>query len=119
MHSHSEQERERAVSRHLRIGPFFKAFLISTLIELAVLFLTAGALGSSMMRHSAAAPRPAGEDLLAGIGLFFHLPSFLIVTPFGLFLFAPLVQIALMTCVLGLIFRRRSNRQKPPLPFLT
>src|SRR5215213_11047973 len=112
MHSHSEQERERTVSRHLRIGPFFKALLISTLIEFAVLLLTAGALVSSMMRHSGAAPRPAGEDLLASLCLFFHLPSLLIVAPFELFLLAPLVQIALMTCILGFIFRARRNRQQ-------
>jgi hypothetical protein len=119
MHSHSHRERERAVSRHLRIGPFFKAFLISFIIEFAVLMITGGALGSSMMRHSAAAPRPAGEDLLASLCIIFHFPSLLIVMPFEMFLLAPLVQIALMTCILGLIFRARRNRQNGALPFLT
>jgi predicted membrane-bound mannosyltransferase len=115
----SETGHERAFSRHLRIGPFFKALLISILIEFAVLVLTGASVASSMMRHSAAAPRPFWEDILANIGILFHFPSILIVTPLGLFIFAPLVQIALMTCILGLIFRAHENRRKPPLPFLT
>ena len=119
MFSQRETTRERNVSRHLRIGPYFKALLISFLIEFVVLVVTGGAIASSMMRHSAAAPRPAGEDLLAGIFLIFHFPSLLIATPFQLFIFAPLIQIALMTCILGFIFRARANRRKPSLPFLT
>lgn len=115
----SETERERKFSRRLRIGHFFKALLISFLIEFAVLMITGGAIASSMMRHSALAPRPAGEDLLANLGIIFHFPSILIVLPFDLFIFAPLIQIALMTCILSLIFRARANRRKPSLPFLT
>ncbi|HEY0380149.1 MAG TPA: hypothetical protein VGC87_24760 [Pyrinomonadaceae bacterium] len=99
----------RTLSRRFRVGPFFKALLISIAVEVVVLLLTLNALASSMMRHSAAAPRPPWEDLLANIGLGFHLVSILIVTPFGLIFAAPLVQLALMTCVLGLFFRARER----------
>lgn len=109
MHPHAESKRIRALSRHLRIGPVFKAFLVSLAVEVAVLMLTLNALASSFMRHSAAAPRPAGEDLLASIGFIFHFPSILITTPLGLFAFAPLVQIALMTFVLKLVFQARER----------
>jgi hypothetical protein len=111
MYPHSETGHERAISRHLQMGPFFKALLISILIEFLVLVVTGKALASSMMRHSAAAPRPLLEDLLAQIGFVFHLPSILIAMPFGLFIFAPLVQIILMTFILGLILRARRNWQ--------
>lgn len=119
MSSHSQTEGERALSRHLQTGPFFKALLISILVEFAVLFLTGASVLSSMMHHGGAAPRSIWEDLMANIGIFFHLPSILIVMPFGLFILAPLVQIGLMTCALGLILRARRNRRRPPLPFLT
>lgn len=119
MSSHSKTEGERALSRHLRIGPFFKALLISILVEFAVLFLTGGSVMSSMMRHSAAAPRPVWEDALATLGIFFHFPAILLVMPFGLFILAPLVQIGLMTCALGLILRAQGRRRNPSLPFLT
>jgi hypothetical protein len=119
MEAHSKRARASTFSRLTSTGPFFKALLISFIIELAVLLITGRALGSSMMRHSAAAPRPAGEDLLATLGIIFHFPSLLILTPFELFIFAPLLQIALMTCLLGFVFRARRNRQKPPLSFLT
>jgi hypothetical protein len=118
MYSHSEPKQEGALARHMRMGPFFKAFLISILIELAVLFLTLGSLGSSMMRHSARAPHSVAEDLLSGFAIVFHFPSLLIVSPLGLFLFAPVVQIALMTCVIGLFLRARQNSLKPSRPFL-
>ncbi|HUQ32520.1 MAG TPA: hypothetical protein VM095_10400 [Pyrinomonadaceae bacterium] len=118
MYSHSETEKESALTRHTRMGTFFKAFLISILIELAVLFLTLGSLGNSMMRHSASAPHSAAEDFLSGFAMVFHLPSLLIVSPFGLFLFAPVVQIALMTWAIGLFLRARENSSKPPRPFL-
>jgi hypothetical protein len=109
MHPRDESKRLRRLSRCFRVGPFFKALLISVAIEVVVLFLTLNALASSMMRHSAAAPRPASEDMLAQICLVFHLPSILIVAPFELFFAAPLVQIALMTCALGLVFRARER----------
>ena len=107
MHPQSGTSREQGVSRQLRVGPFFKALLISLLIEFAVLVITGQAVASSMMRHSAAAPRPPMEDFLAHIGIIFHFPSILIVLPFGLFIFAPLVQIVLMTCTLRLSLRAR------------
>jgi hypothetical protein len=118
MYSHSETEKESALARHTRMGPFFKAFLISILIELAVLFLTLGSLGNSMMRHSARAPHSIAEDMLSGFAIVFHFPSLLIVSPLGLFLFAPVVQIALMTGVIGLFLRAGQNRRKPSRPFL-
>ncbi|MDT4897326.1 MAG: hypothetical protein QOH25_2403 [Acidobacteriota bacterium] len=117
MYSPKEIERARKFSRRLRIGPFFKALLISIAIEFVVLVITAGAIGDSMMRHSAMAPRPAGEDLLAGIFIIFHFPSILIATPFELFIFAPLIQIVLMTCVIGFIIRSRQLRPKPRATF--
>jgi hypothetical protein len=100
------------------MGPFFKALLISILIELAVLFLTMGALGNSMMRHSARAPHSVAEDMSSRFVIFFHFPALLIVSPFELFLFAPVVQIALMTGVIGLILRARQNRRRTSRPFL-
>jgi hypothetical protein len=109
MRPHDESKRLRSLSRRFRVGPFFKALLISIAVEVVVLLLTLNALASSMMRHSARAPRPASEDLLANIALVFHLPSILIVAPFELYLFAPLVQVALMTCVLGHFFRARER----------
>jgi phosphatidylglycerophosphate synthase len=98
----------------MRVRPFFRALLISILIEVAVLVVTGGALASSMMRHSALAPRTPGEDFLAGFAIVFHFPSLLITAPLGLFLFAPLVQVALMTCVIGLFIRARRNAGGPP-----
>jgi hypothetical protein len=118
MYSHSDTEQGTALARHMRMGHFFKAFLISILIELAVLFLTLGSLGNSMMRHSARAPHSVAEDMLSGFAIVFHFPSLLIVSPFGLFLFAPVVQIALMTWIIGLILRARLNRRRPSQPFL-
>ena len=109
MRPHAEAKRLRSLSCRFRVGPFFKALLISIAVEVVVLLLTLNALASSMMRHSAAAPRPASEDMLAQICLVFHLPSILIVAPFELFMLAPLVQVALMTCILGLIFRARER----------
>lgn len=102
-----ETSRERKLSCRSRIGPFFKALLISIAVEFAVLLVTGWAFVNSMMRHSAAAPRPAGEDLLANLFTIFHFPSLLITTPFDLFIFVPLIQIALMTCLLGFIIRAR------------
>jgi hypothetical protein len=107
MSSQRETSRERKFSRRLRIGPFFKALLISIAIEFVVLLVTGWAFVNSMMRHSAAAPRPAGEDLLVNLFTIFHFPSLLITTPFDLFIFVPLIQIALMTCLLGFIIRAR------------
>lgn len=109
MQPHDELQRIRAASSRFRVGPFFKALLVSMAVEFAVLVLTLNAVGSSFMRHSAAAPRPMYEDLLAGIGLAFHFPSILIVLPFGLIFAAPLVQVALMTYLLRLIFRARER----------
>ncbi|HWT02419.1 MAG TPA: hypothetical protein VN256_19360 [Pyrinomonadaceae bacterium] len=78
-------------------------------VEVTVVLLTLNALASSMMRHSAAAPRPLGEDQLATLALIFHFPSIAILAPFQLFVLAPLVQVALMTVVLRLIFRARES----------
>jgi hypothetical protein len=55
----------------------------------------------SFFSHSAADPNSASNNPLANIGIFFHLPSFIITAPFGLIFLAPLVQILLMS---GLIF---------------
>jgi hypothetical protein len=109
MHHHAELKRVRPLSRRLRVGPIFRALIISVAVEVAALLLTLDALASSMMRHSGAAPRPAWEDLLAHIGLFFHLPSILITQALGLLPLAPLVQIAMMTYLLGLVFRARER----------
>jgi hypothetical protein len=119
MFSQAETEREHSRSRHLRIGPFFKALLISVLVEFVVLVITGGAMASSMMRHSGVGPKPKWEDLLAGIFFIFHFIAFLIATPLGLFFFTPLIQIALMTCGLGLIFRARAKSLNPPSRFLS
>ena len=73
-------------------------------------------MASSMMRHSAAAPRTLLEDPLAHVGIIFHFPSILLVIPFGLFIFAPLVQIALMTFILGLILRARRSQAETTAP---
>lgn len=109
MHSHAESKRVRTLSRHLRVRPVLRALLISVAVEVAVLLLTLNALASSFMRHGGAAPRPAWEDLLSNIGLFFHLPSILITQALGLLPLAPLVQIALMTYLLSLVFRVRER----------
>jgi hypothetical protein len=115
MYSHDETTRERSPSRHLRIGPFFKALLISILIESVVMLVTGGAMTNSMMRHSAAAPKLPMEDFLAGFAMIFHLPALLIATPLGLFIFAPLIQVGLMTVLIGLFLRARENgRRLPP-----
>jgi hypothetical protein len=110
MPSHGLTQRARPPFLRLNIGPFFKALLISILIELVVLLITGGAMFGSMMRHSGGAPRPALEDFLAVIGMLFHLISVLIAIQFGLFIFTPFIQIALMTCLLFLIFRARAAR---------
>lgn len=109
MQSHAESKRVPAVSRRFRVGPFFKALLVSLAIEVAILLLTLDALGSSFMRHSAAAPAPLWEDLAATLCLIYHFPSIMILAPFQLFFLAPLIQIALVTYVLGLILQARES----------
>jgi hypothetical protein len=102
-------ERKRPRLLGFSIRPFVKALLISILIEFVVLVITGGSMAASMMRHSAAAPRPAWEDFLAGLFFLFHFISFLIAAPLGLFIFAPLIQVGLMTCALGFFFRWRQG----------
>ena len=109
MDPQAESKRLRRLSRRFQVAPFFKALLISVAVEVAVLLVTLEALASSFMRHSARAPRPAWEDTLANFCMAFHLPSILILIPFGLYHLAPLVQIALMTYVLRLVFRARER----------
>ena len=109
MQPHAEPKSRRILTRRFRVAPFVKALLISVAVEVAVLLLTLNALASSMMRHSAAAPRPLGEDQLATLALIFHFPSIAILAPFQLFFLAPLVQIALMTFILNLVFRARES----------
>jgi hypothetical protein len=109
MHPHAEPRSRRILTRRFRVGPTFKALLISVAVEAVVLLLTLNALASSMMRHSASAPRPLGEDQLATLALIFHFPSIAILAPFQLFFLAPLVQVALMTFILKLVFRARES----------
>jgi hypothetical protein len=107
MPSQGLRQRERPAFLWLSIGPFFKALLLSILIEVVVLLITGRAMFASIMRHSAAAPRPVLEDFLAGVGFLFHFISVLIAIPLGLFIFIPFIQLALMTCLMYLFFRAR------------
>jgi len=93
---------------------FWKALLWATIIELVVLALTVLPMLRSFMSHSSADSNSFSNNLLARAGIYFHFPSFLIVTPFGGFLFAPLIQILLMAAILYFAFvwklKRKSSR---------
>lgn len=114
-YSGSRTNREQAISKHARIRPVFKALLYSFIIELVVFVLTAGPMVGSLMRHSSAGPRNSLSDLLATFGFFFHFPSLVITFYLELIILAPLVQIALMTGILTLIFRWRRPKHKDQL----
>ena len=104
--------RESADSKSTHIRPFFKALVYSFIIEFLVLTITGAATVRSFFSHSAADPNSASSNILAQIGIFFHLPSFAITAPLGLLFLAPLVQIALMTAILTFLFRlRRQNSE--------
>lgn len=94
-------------------NPVFKALLWATIIEVVALIITVLPVLRSFMSHAAADPNSASNNMLAQLGIYFHYPSFLILTlaPFDAFLFAPLIQVLLMTAVLYLILRLR-NRGK-------
>jgi hypothetical protein len=87
--------------------PFFKALLLATVIEVIVLLLTAMPVLRSFMAHSATDPNSASNNLFAQLGIYFHFPSFFILAPFGGILFAPLLQVLLITVILYLILRLR------------
>jgi len=72
------------------------ALIWSTVVEVVVLAITGEAMFNSFFSHSSADPRSASNNPLAMLGIVFHIPSFLITAPLGLFLLAPLVQILLM-----------------------
>ena len=97
-----------------RGSTFFKALLYSFLIELIVLVITLGPISGSFFRHTAAAPRNFWSELLAAFGLLFHFFSIWIAGLFDLFIIAPLIQIALMTALLTLLFRWQKSRAKGP-----
>ena len=80
---------------------FWRALLYASITEIGMLIITGAAMTRSFFSHSSADPNSASNNSLANIGIFFHLPSFIITAPFGLIFLAPLVQILLMV---GLIF---------------
>lgn len=80
---------------------FWRALLFASITEIAMLVITGAAMARSFFSHSSADPHSASNNPLANIGIFFHLPSFIITAPLGLIFLAPLVQILLMT---GLIY---------------
>ena len=71
--------------------------------------MTIDALASSVTRLGAGDLRRTPGDLVADICLGFHYLSILMTRPLGLLVLAPLVQIALMTYVLCLVFRARER----------
>ena len=85
--------------------------LWATVIEFAVLALTALPVIRSFMAHSAADPNSASNNVLAEIGIYFHFPSFLIVMPLDGLLFAPIIQIILMGVALFFVFVWKRKRQ--------
>src|SRR5258705_4065692 len=90
---------------------FWKALLWATIIELIVLALTVLPMLRSFMSHSAADSNSFSNNFLARVGIYFHFPSFLIVTPFGGFLFSPLIQILLMDALLYFAFVSKLKRK--------
>jgi uncharacterized membrane protein SpoIIM required for sporulation len=76
---------------------FWRALLYASIIEIGMLILTGAAMARSFFSHSAADPNSASNNPLANIGIFFHLPAFIITAPFGLIFLAPLVQILLIS----------------------
>jgi uncharacterized membrane protein SpoIIM required for sporulation len=79
---------------------FWRALLYASIIEIGMLVITGAAMARSFFSHSAADPHSATNNPLANIGIFFHLPSFIITAPLGLIFLAPLVQILLMTGII-------------------
>ena|SRR5947209_9543941 len=110
--TYSDDGRENADSKSLHIRPFFKALIYSFIIEFVVLMITGAATIRSFFAHSAADPNSASNNVLAQIGIYFHFPSFLIAFPLNLFFFTPLIQIALMTAILTIIFRLRLQKSE-------
>lgn len=93
--------------------PISKALLWAIIIELVVLAVTVVPVIRSLMAHAATDPNSASNNLLAQLGIYFHYPAFLILAPFDAYLFAPLIQIPLMTGVFYLILRLRNKRKAP------
>ena len=78
----------------------WRSLIWALAIEILVLLITGGPMFRSFFSHSAADPNSASNNALATIGIYFHLPSFVITAPFGLFLLSPLVQILLMSVLI-------------------
>jgi hypothetical protein len=108
--SNSSTSRRQPPSKRLRVRPFFRALFYSIATEIAVLLISGKAMLSGFF--CAGPPRLGGTfDLpLAAFGILFHLPSILIAAVTGLYLFFPLIQIVLMTCLLTVIFRWRESK---------
>src|SRR5438105_4722505 len=113
VYSGNSAKRQQAINRHSRISPFFKALLYSFVIEFVVLLFTIEPVVNSIMRHSRAGSSSLLSDFLAYFGFLFHYPSlFISIYLSEQIIFAPLIQIALMTAVLTLIFRWRASKRK-------
>lgn len=81
---------------------FWRALLFASIIEVVMLVITGAAMTRSFFSHSTTDPNSASNNPLANIGIFFHLPSFIITAPLGLIFLAPLVQILFMAGVIYL-----------------
>jgi hypothetical protein len=79
---------------------FWRLLLFALIIEIGMLVITGVAMTRSFFSHSAADPNSASNNPLANIGIFFHLPSFIITAPLGLIFLAPLVQILLIAGII-------------------
>jgi hypothetical protein len=79
---------------------FWRSLLFASIIETGMLVITGAAMTRSFFSHSAADPNSASNNPLANIGIFFHLPAFIITAPLGLIFLAPLVQILLMAGII-------------------
>jgi hypothetical protein len=111
MYSGSSKTRHgQATSKHLRLRPFFRALLYSIATEVAVLLISGKAMLSGFFCGGSSGSRGTFDLPLAAFGILFHLPSILIAAFLGLYLFFPLIQIALMTCLLTVIFRWRESK---------
>jgi hypothetical protein len=86
--------------RSKRWSLVWRSLISAFAIEILVLLITGGPMLRSFFSHSAVDPNSASNNTLATIGIYFHLPSDAIAAPFGLFLFAPLIQILLMSVLI-------------------
>ena len=83
--------------------------LWATIIEVVVLAFTAMPVLNSIMAHTASSPDSTSNNRLALIGIYFHMPSFLILEYFGNIFCVPVIQIILMGLFIFLVslLRRR------------